>query len=262
MFRTQGAPRDAGIDQGRALRHLIRRAAAANRARNGRARFRRARRSAALQLGVPLLRFLPQHHERLQGIASGAGLSLAALEVLDSVPAVSVGATAKGSELEASFRTPDLAAWPLLLRSSDPDVGGFPSVELTAAPWASSVAGVNAHGLAALCVDARPGGVSTRVLVQELLLRSRDFTAALDHLRRRAPYAGVYGTLLLAAPGHDPARIRISPGGVAVDAAPDGAPAVGLPRLRIDAATRTLVWTGPDGSEQIAEPGPMDEVVR
>ena len=262
MLRTQGAPRDAGIDQGRALRHLIRRAAAANRARYSRANFRKTRRSASPELGLPLLRFLPQHHERLQGIASGAGVSLSALESLELVPTHSVGATAKGAGVEASFRTPDPAAWPLLLRSSDPDVGGFPSVELTAAPWASSVAGVNAHGLAALCVDGQPGGVSNRFLVQELLLRSRDFAGALDHLRRRAPYAGARGTLLLASPDHEPARVRILPDGLSVDAAPDGAPSAGLPRIRIEAAARTLVWIAADGSERVAEPRPPDEGLR
>ena len=262
MFQTQGAPRDAGIDQGRALRHLIRRAAAANRADHGRADFRRVRSGATQQLGLPLLRFLPQHHERLQGIAAGAGLSLAALTALESVPTLAVGATAKGPVVEAWFRTPNPAAWPLLLRSSDPDVGGFPSVELTAAPWASSIAGVNAHGLAALCIDDPPGGISNRFLVQELLLRSCDLAGALDHLRRRAPYVGACGAMLLAAPGEDPLRVQLSLEGFSVDPVSDGAASAQLPQLRIDAEARKLAWIGPDGSERTAEPGPVDEALR
>lgn len=258
MFRTEGAPRDAGIDQGLALRYLIRRAAIAGRARQGRS----SRRAVEREFGVPLLRFLPQHHERLQGIASGAGLSLSLLERLESVPALTVGATAKGSLLEASFRTPDRRVWPLLLRSSAPDVGGFSSVELTAAPWASSVAGVNSRGLVVLCVDDRPGRISIRFLVQELLLRSCDLVGALDHVRRRAPYAGVCGTLLIASPGHEPARVRISEGSVSHDAAPASGASNLLPRLRIDADARTLVWLGDDGSEQLAEPLPTDETLR
>ena len=174
--------------------------------------------------------------------------------MLEAVPALTVQASAKAGVLEAAVRSPFAAAWPLLLRRSEPDVGGFASVELTAAPWASSVGGVNTEGVAVLCVDEVAGSVSLRFVVQELLLRLREFSGAVDHVRRCSRYLNVQGTLLLASADHAPARLVISGEGVAVREVPNAGAPAGMARLRIDAASRSLNWLGADGSERIVTP--------
>ena len=64
-------------------------------------------------------------------------------------------------------------------------------MELTDAPWAGSIAGLNGEGIAVACEGDDPGDTpSARLLVQELLLRVRDLPSAVEHARRRGSYLG------------------------------------------------------------------------
>jgi hypothetical protein len=132
-----------------------------------------------------------------------------------------------------------------VLRRSDTDAGGFPSVELTAPVLASALAGVNAEGIAVACVDdGPPGALSARALVQDLLLRVRTFASAIEHLRRRAYYLAPSGALLVAHASGEAARVELAAGRIRLHEPPASAGAGSEPRVYIDASSCELGWSG------------------
>ena len=244
MIEARGAPRDQGLDQGGPFAEAVCASVARERRRLGPRGWPLARLRVHRDAGRKLARFLPQQHERLQGIAAAARVSLAALELIEALQRVEVEAAACGAILEARF---DGEA-ELCVRLSVPDAGGFPSVELTTPSWAGCLAGVNAEGVGVVCArDLDPGVPPLRLLAQDLLFRTRSAATALEHLRRRASYLGSSGTLLLADEAALPWRVEIRAGSVEVRE--PAAHPLDRPSVRIDAAGRTLVWRDPDGSE-------------
>jgi hypothetical protein len=94
-----------------------------------------------------------------------------------------------------------------IVRRSRPEVG-FRSVELTL-PWlATSVAGVNESGVAAMIAPTAPGGPRTAgtpapsalLLVQECLQRFRDVTGCIDWCLKR-PTSGAASIVVADAAG-------------------------------------------------------------
>jgi hypothetical protein len=130
-------------------------------------------------------------------------------------------------------------------------------VEVIAAPWASCLAGVNAEGIAMICLEDRGRREPPlRLLGQDLLFRARALGPGVDHLRRRAAYLGGSGVLLLVNAAGDALRVELRSGQLAIQPEPPRS-TLGLePTVRIDAAARTLSWRDPSGTEHEAQPGP------
>jgi hypothetical protein len=193
-IHCEGAPRDLGLDQGRACRAQLR------------ARFAQGRwwERWLLQLGLDgtrparlardLTRHFPQQSETIEGMVRGAGIPYGwfaetlALELAAEVPtrvgdavalAVEPPLTAGGCLVARA-----LACEPIV-RRSEPE-GGFASVELTL-PWlTAALAGVNEGGLAAVSVSL-PGvsaadacAVPAALLVQDCLARFDSLDAAVE----------------------------------------------------------------------------------
>jgi hypothetical protein len=198
-IHCEGAPRDLGLDQGRACRAALR------------ARFVRERwwERWRLQLGLDgrraallardLARHFPQQSEAIEGMVRGAGVphgwfaETLALELAAEVPtrvgsavalAVSPALTAGGGLVART-----LACDPIVRRSR-PE-GGFASVDLTL-PWlTAALAGVNEGGLAAVSASL-PGplasdscAVPAALLVQDCLARFDSLDAAVEWCRGR-----------------------------------------------------------------------------
>jgi hypothetical protein len=165
----EGAPRDLGLDQGRACRDEIRADAGALGFEPrvpgilGLAtRLRGSRRSPAPSLRTPglvamardLARHFPHLAERTAGLASGAGLSVDALlallaeELLDPLEALfdDTGFATKPPGLRLALRTP-LPPTGVVVRTTRPD-GGYANLSLTRPGLAAALAGVNERGLA------------------------------------------------------------------------------------------------------------------
>ena len=242
-IRTAGAPFDQGLAQGLALAsavHTVRRDLSL---RHGPFAWRAAQRRAHLRCGRPLQRFLPQLHERLRGIADGSGVGARFLELVEGESPLRGVGSAKQNELEARLELPAGLEPLLVLRQSDPDAVGFPSVELTAAHWPGCVGGVNEPGFGVIVVEERGAcGPSLRSYAQDLLLRAEGAEVAADHLRLRAKLGGGDGALLAIDARGTALRLELSSGVLSVaEAAHSGAP-VEDSTLRIDAAARELVW--------------------
>jgi hypothetical protein len=249
MIETRGAPRDQGLDQATALAAEIRGSVAALRGGRGWLSWRRELETARRGCGRALSRFAPQLHERLQGIAEGCGVSLTALELGESLHRGRVVASAKGARIEGAV---EAAGFELILRHSDPDAGGFPSVELTAPVFASALAGVNSEGIAVACVDDGPRGAPpARALVQDVLFRVRTFASAIDHLRRRAAYLGSSGAVLIAHASGEAARVELQAGRILLQDAPASAGMESAPSVCIDATSCALVWSGAGFEERV-----------
>jgi hypothetical protein len=190
-IHCEGAPRDLGLDQGRACRAELR------------ARFARGRwwQRWRLRLGRDgtrlardLTRHFPQQSEAIEGMVRGAGIPYGwfagtlARELAAEVPTRvgSAVALALGPPLTAAgclvART--LACEPIV-RRSEPE-GGFASVELTL-PWlTTALAGVNEGGLAAVSASL-PGApardacaVPAALLVQDCLARFDSLDGAVE----------------------------------------------------------------------------------
>lgn len=253
MIKCDGAPFDQGRKQGTALRFEVERTLRCVRARygwlEGILALRRARRGP----GLALARHLPQQHERLQGIARGAHVSLASLELFQAAQRVSGVGACKGAELEATLDIPAELHAALTLRHSVPDAGGVASIELTAAPWAGCLAGVNAAGLALVCLEDRGRREPPlRALAQDLLFRAHALRPGIEHLRRRAAYSGGSGVLLLIDAQGDGFRAELRSGQLSLDEGPSPGALALEPTLRIDAVARTLIWRDPAGREHQA----------
>ena len=256
-----GAPVDQGRAQGEALRTPVRAALAALRAHHTGLSWWAARRRARLGPGRAVSRFFPWQAERIEGIALGAGLPVSALHLGERAWRVRGVARAGAAMLYVSLDVPPELEPLLLLRASIPDAGGFASLELTCAHWASCLCGINSEGIAVLCAaDRARGEPSMRFLAQELLFRARDLDAGIEHLRRRASYAGGTGTLLVAAPAVPARWLQLENGAVReTEAEETQAPLQST--LTIDCATRRLSWSGAPGGALVGEP-PETPVVR
>jgi hypothetical protein len=177
----EGAPRDLGLDQGRACAQALRRRFAGL-GFASRARLRLGRGGAATrQLARELARHLPHQFETLQGLARGARVP--ALWLLEEL-AAELAREAQARPLALASAAPALLArtvdGPWLLRRSRPE-GLFASLEL-ARPWRSgALAGVNERGLAALALAgaAGAGGPPAALLVQDCLERFETLEGAL-----------------------------------------------------------------------------------
>ncbi|MEE9281763.1 MAG: hypothetical protein V3V67_16445 [Myxococcota bacterium] len=262
MIRAEGAPVDQGRAQGHGVRREIESGLRQLRGHYGAAAWIAARRRARRHCGRALVRQLPWQGERLEGIAAGAGVSLAALTLCEALYRVQGAGFQRGTQLEASFEVPAELEPLLALRASRPDAGGFPSVELTCAPFTGCLGGVNSEGIGVICLaDRAPGGVSLRFLAQEMLFRARDLEAGIEHLRRRAAYLGGTGQLLLADSAGAARCVGFDAGSVRQEPACTGDLAR-EPMLRIDTSLSTLVW-GRRGADACAvrPPEPLAESV-
>lgn len=159
LLRCAGAPRDLGLDQGRAARDAIRadaRAYGFPAAESLQGRVASLRRDAApvrSALARDLARQFPHLAERAAGLAAGAGVREAALlEALardldaDADDALRCDAGTDGDALALRIAAP----WPLtgfILRECTPD-GGYANLTFTRPAHVGSLAGVNEHGLA------------------------------------------------------------------------------------------------------------------
>ncbi len=253
MFEASGAPFDQGVAQGSELVREVRDAAASLRSRYGGLAWREALWRARRRPGRTLQRFLPQQHERLRGIALGAEVSPRVLELFEELPQVRGVGRAKGTELEGHL---DLAASVeagLALRHSRPDAVGFPSVELVCAASAGCLAGVNDQGVAAIVIEERGfGAPPLRAYAQDLLLRAQNLAAGVDHLRLRARYGGGSGALLALDTSGAALRLELDRGALHALELPGTGSLAAEATVRIDVATRALVWRDPQGEERVA----------
>jgi hypothetical protein len=241
QLTARGAPRDQGIAQGQAfaepLRRWLRGAAAARGPLAWRELRRRAQRGPLQALAYHLV----QLHERMEGIALGAGTALGELAVPWTALPCAGRASASGDTLAARLPLPAELAALAFLRRSEPDAAGFASLELALAPFAGCLAGVNERGVAVALLEERcTREVSLRELAQDFLLRASDLRAGLEHLRLRARYAGGSGRLLLAAAAQAPLLVELERGACAVRAPLGTGPLAAPSSARIQLGARSL----------------------
>jgi len=238
-FVAAGAPVEQGRAQGEAQRAEIRAEVAALRRSLGLLARRALARHVAATSARALATQLPWQRERIEGIARAARVGEELLLVGEALTRVDAAGFAANGVLAARFEPPEVAA-KLVVRHSAPDAGGFASVELVLAPLAGCLAGVNAEGLAVLVLrDGAREELSLRFLAQELLFRARDLAAGIDHLRRRASYAGGTGELLVADAHGTAHRLRFARG--ALELAEPALPAhAHAPHVELDPAGRRL----------------------
>jgi len=223
----EGAPRDLGLDQGRACRDGLQQRFAAL------PMWRRA----ALWMGWPetgtqaslrqLARHFPHQHETLQGLAVGARVPAAWLAellhaeleregaqqplafALAAAEAAAIGADSPASDFAGGTLVRALEG-PWVVRRSQPE-GLFASVELSH-PWLPcALAGVNERGLAVMVVT-RPGsggGAAPGVFLgQDCLERFERIEGALEWGRGRP--GGGSSVILLADAVGEVAGIEIA----------------------------------------------------
>jgi len=249
FVRADGAPVEQGRAQGEFARAAIR-ADLARRARETPWLARRAlARRAAASFGRALATQLPWQRERIEGLAQAARVSERALLLAEAQTRVQGAAFADGSRLAAAFAlAPELESL-VVARRSAPDAGGFASAELALAPLAGCVCGVNEAGIGAVVVrDGAPDEPSLRFFAQELLFRARDLAAGIDHLRRRAAYAGGTGALVAADAGGAVVRLELAHGALAVVQSPPLPRSAAAPDVLFDLAARRLTWRGAAGA--------------
>jgi len=88
--------------------------------------------------------------------------------------------------------------------------------------------------------DVSRDELSLRFHAQELLFRARDLVAGIDHLRRRAAYAGGSGTILAVQAGGAPALLHFARGALELEE-PARLPAAGAAlAIELDPAARAL----------------------
>lgn len=209
-----GAPRDLGLDQGRACREALR-------ARFGaRSRWRRARlragwsRGQAASLARDLRRHFPHHAEQLAGLAVGAGVPRGwLLEQLAEALCAEPAATQPAAAALAGPRA--LLARALMgehiVRRSRPE-GLFASVDVTDPALPSALIGVNERGLGVVVVvdgaAAARCSAPAALLAQDCLERFATLDAALEWCLARP--GGGRGWLLLADAGGEVAGLEVS----------------------------------------------------
>lgn len=255
----QGAPRDLGVDQGRACRDAICADAkalgweSAGGWRAWWARHTGGAAGAAPALGRDLARHFPHCDERLTGLAAGSGLPRDALLVLleeelrgDAVvQTVGVARGPAGAPIATlRLRTP-LPPTGLVARVCRPD-GGYPNLSVARPALAAALAGVNQRGLAAAVelldppvARARAGqGAPSLLLLDQCLERLDSVETALEWCERR-PGGGRARMVFVDAAGASGAleldgerRTRIAPPSLAPSAGGNGSWALLDPKSR------------------------------
>jgi hypothetical protein len=260
-IEAAGAPVEQGRAQGESAARAIRGAAARLRASlpwlARRALVRRVRATSARALETQL----PWQRERIEGMARAARTPESLLLLGEALTRVQGAAFARpGAPLQAAFDLPPELQSLVALRRSVPDAGGFASAELVLAPLAGCLCGVNAEGLAAICTrDLSRDELSLRFLAQELLFRARDLDAGIDHLRRRAGYAGGTGELVVADARGRVLALVFRSGRLEVQPAPPAPARAQRPQAELDPGAGRLTWLGSDGG---APPARLDALAR
>jgi len=248
MLETSGAPFELGHAQGRARASEIAALTASLRRQYGWTSWRVTLSEIRLGGGRCMQRFTPQMHERLEGIAAGAGVNVHALELFELSARVAGVGTATDEGIEARLDLPAELAALWLLRRSRPDAGGFPTVELTCAPWSGCLAGVNACGLGAVVLEDRALDVpSLRVLAQDVIWRAQDLAAGVEHLRLRASCTRPEGVMHMAMRGQGAVRVELGDGRISTRELPVSRAPIAQSTVRLDLANCSLEWQGPDG---------------
>ena len=226
-----GAPRDLGLDQGRACRGPLR---GAFRCSSLRERWPLPLGAAHARLARDLKRHFPHLAESLAGLAAGAGVPERWLvQRLAHELAAPRERRAVASAAAAGVLLAVDCADPWIARRSRPE-GGFACLEL-ARPWlVAAFAGVNEAGLAVLAAPGRgaPGACAApaALLAQDCLQRFARVEGALDWCLGRP--AGHAAALLLADAHGELAGVEICAesrrllhpdGGVLAWAGPDDA---------------------------------------
>jgi len=197
----EGAPRDLGLDQGRACRDAVRAdARALGWEGDGSwlgALCARAGARSARALSRDLARHFPHLDERISGLAAGAGLPREALlvlleEELGDPLLLGAGITRgnAGTQLVVALRAP-LPLTGLVARNTRPD-GGYRHLALTRPGLVAALAGVNEGGLAGAVelldppAPHAPGcGVPSALLLDQCLERLDTVEKALEWCERR-----------------------------------------------------------------------------
>jgi hypothetical protein len=251
VVTCQGAPRDLGLDQGRACAATLA------------ARYRRLPRLARARLRLgglgrgpavalrELRRHFPHQSESVAGLAVGARVpgswlvaELLATLASQAAPALALASCGPPALLARELALPE--GW--IVRRSRPE-GLFASVELTH-PWLTSgLAGVNSQGLALVVAPgrapARAPEAPAALLAQDCLERFAGLEAALEWCLSRP--GGGAATLLLADSRGEVAGIEVAgrerrvlrpAGGVLVAGGAPGAAAEAAKALR-EAAPRS-----------------------
>lgn len=254
----EGAPRDLGLDQGRAC------AVALGASYDGlplaeRLRLRLARPDAVTaRLARDVARYFPRHAETLDGMAHGARVPRAWLvEQL----ARAATCTASGFGLPALGATgPFVADAPFvarglprawMLRRAAPE-GGFRALEVAPSWFAGALAGVSEAGLVAAVVERAHDGspaecaAPAALLVQDCLHRFESLGGALDWCLGR-PAAGEAELVLADAQG-DVATVSISAAGRRVHRPADGLASVSLD----DEGAKAIREAAPLGARDVA----------
>lgn len=229
-FECAGAPRDQGLDQGRALRAEIREALGADSWRGRLGALRRDPASARLRRD--LRRYFPHQAEWLEGMAQGSGVSVRALV---QALARSAGAAARpvpvlgvcAGGIARLARPLDAGA---VLRRVAPE-GRFASLDLGEATASSPWLGVNEAGLAV----AVRGGASqlgrfappASLFARDCLERFARVEAALEWCLKRPAAPGA--ALLFADARGDLAGVETAGARASVLRPRDGWIAAGLP---------------------------------
>ena len=252
-FEAVGAPDEQGRAQGGLFADAIARELARQRralpwlARRGLRK--RVRETSARAITTQL----PWQRERLEGIALASRVPLAGLELAEALDRIQGVAFVQGTVLQAAFDVPRELVDLLVLRASRPDAGGFPSVEIALAHLSGCLCGVNAEGIAVICVrDLGRDEPSLRFHAQEILFRARDLGAGIDHLRRRAEYAGGTGTLVVADAHGESRLLEFERGALSVRDAELLPVHAAMPMVEIDTAAHRLVWSGEERLEALA----------
>lgn len=181
LLRCAGAPRDLGLDQGRAARDAIRADARAHgfpadeSLRDRALALRRDAASVRSALARDLARQFPHLAERVAGLAAGAGVREAALlEALareldaDADDALHCDVGSDGDALALQITAP----WPLtgfVIRECTPD-GGYANLTFTRPAHVGSLAGVNEHGLAGVATPLAAPAHDERCAAPGILL--------------------------------------------------------------------------------------------
>jgi hypothetical protein len=201
-----GAPRDLGLDQGRALRAWLREALACS---PWRERWPLPLGAERARLARDLKRHLPHLAESLAGLAAGAGVPERwLLRRLASGPTAGARALAcvQGA---ASWLGVDCAE-PWIARRSRPE-GGFACIELAHPFSVAAFAGVNEEGFAVVAAPARAQvgacAAPAALLAQDCLHRFAKVENALDWCSGRP--AGQGAGLLFADARGDLAGVEI-----------------------------------------------------
>jgi len=252
LAACEGAPRDLGLDQGRALRDEIRADLRAFRceARSGGLGRLFAKPAPGFDAGFArdLARHFPHLDERLTGLADGVGCAreaiaaLTALELAQSLAAVAQLDPA-ARRLELAWRA-GLPPTGLAARNVRPD-GGYANLSVTRPGLVFGVAGVNEHGLAGVAQLeqwARPGDrcrASAVLLLEQCIERLDAVEKALEWCERRP--GGGRALLVFADAAGAAGAIEIDgEQRKRVDAPTAPCSDCAGPRLRIDPAARVI----------------------